>query len=109
MNRVANAICGVFVVISSLIGVYGYLHIPADRPIAVHFDLSGTPDGFAPTYMAFLIIPLIGIATLVIVALQSSSIPEGRTVRGGAAIVVIVVQAILCFGQLFILFQELKG
>jgi uncharacterized membrane protein len=42
--------------------------VPADARIAVHFDVSGRPDGFAAAWLAFLFLPGLALAATVLFA-----------------------------------------
>lgn len=98
-----------FVAASAFAGLYGFSKIPRGKLIAIHFNTSGVADGFAPTHMAFLIIPLIGLAIFSLTAWQGTSEPVGRGPWGLTTVIPLAVQAALCFGQFIILNRALRG
>lgn len=48
---------------------FALTQVPADARIAVHFDVSGHPDGFAAAWLAFLFLPGIALAATMLFAL----------------------------------------
>jgi lysylphosphatidylglycerol synthetase-like protein (DUF2156 family) len=79
---VAIAALAACTLVAVAIGGYAYAHTPAGVPVAIHFDLSGHPNGWASRGWAFFGIPLIGVVLAVlqwrVPALKPSAGPGER-------------------------------
>jgi uncharacterized membrane protein len=86
--RSATLVCAVLIAAMVDVGAFGYLHLPSNALVAVHFGLSGQPDGFAPKAIGLSIMPTAAaILTAFLLALprfaankeglQASALPYG--------------------------------
>lgn len=74
---------------------WGYFHIP-DGPVAIHFGLDGTPNGYQPRDTALLLMPGIALVLLVLLlwvlpAIMPKNTPIGRSAGAYGAIIMAVV------------------
>ena len=75
--------------------VWGYMNLP-DVPMAVHFGLDGTPNGFMPRNMAMIFAPAFSLALLVLLLwLLPAIMPKNASIDRSAAAYGIVVLATL--------------
>lgn len=80
-------------------GLAGYLKVPKGERVAIHFNLRGVADRWAPAALGLALLPLVGLAVL------------GMTAWTGAGqdrLVVTFVQAVLCLAQLAIVARALR-
>lgn len=95
---------GAFVVAMLAVSAWAWPQIPADAEIPIHWGLDGQPDGFGPKWVGLLGIPLVGAATVGLLALVPRIEPRRRNLeRSGTAYVAIgiVVIAFLAVLHLF--------
>lgn len=109
MMSIGSWSSAVLVLVSACAGLYGYIKVPHDKMVAIHFNTSGVADGYAPASVAFLVIPLVGMAIFGLTAWQAAPEPGGRISWANTSLILLAVQAALCFGQFFILHRALRG
>lgn len=77
------------------VSVWGYLHVP-NVPMAVHFGMDGTPNGFQPRDVALVMMPAISLVLLVLLLwILPSIMPKNASIERSAGAYGIVVLATL--------------
>lgn len=67
---------GALVATTAAVGAWGYLRLPQDAMIAIHFGLNGQPNGFAPKLMGLALMPAIAGLVIGLLALLPRLRPE---------------------------------
>ncbi len=68
-------------------GVWALLHVNGNAAVPIHFDLSGTPNGFAPAWLALLLLPASGVLIWLLPMVLARIDPRGENVlRSGRAV-----------------------
>lgn len=100
MAKMSGALMWACLVAVTAIGLYGYLLYPGSEQVAIHFDLSGKPNGWAPPLVAFFGIPVISVALLALGRLFPRLKPGlAEKERRFTLTVLVVAQVALVVGQ----------
>ncbi len=84
--------------------------VPLDMPLAIHFDASGTPNGWAPAWFALSLVPLIALVILGMSVLLPKADPRGdNLLRSQSAVQTffLAVLALLLAAQLVVVAHAL--
>lgn len=101
---------GALVVAMLAVSAWAWPQIPAGAEIPIHWGVDGQPDGFGPKWVGLIGIPLVGAATVGLLALLPRIEPRRRNLeRSGTAYVAvgIVVIAFLAVLHLFAVLSAL--
>jgi len=78
----SNWLQGLLVLILIALTIWGFVALPLDEALPIHWDIAGTPDRFAPAPMALLLAPALTAAIIAIFwVLRRVSTPQQREAR----------------------------
>jgi uncharacterized membrane protein len=77
-HRRATWIAFSVIAATAVLGTWAWLRLPAAAVIAMHFDVRGTPTGFAPKTFGLFILPAIGAAVIGVLAAAPAILPGGK-------------------------------
>jgi uncharacterized membrane protein len=80
----------VIVLVMGAVAAWAWPQIPADKPIAVHWSVTGAPNGYASKFWALLGLPLLAASVAAILALVPSFEPRARNLAMSGKAYVIV-------------------
>jgi uncharacterized membrane protein len=81
------------------VGAWAMLRVGAGAHVPIHFDLSGTPNNYAPAWFGLFILPAIGALLWLLPAILPRIDPRGENVqRSGRALGTILLTATIVIG-----------
>ena len=92
------------------VGAWAYGRLPASAEIAVHFSARGEPNGFMPKWPGLAVLPIVGLAVLMLLAFAPRWTRSGEALmRSGGAygILLIGVAAMFLVGEAAIAMRAL--
>jgi uncharacterized membrane protein len=100
----------VLIAASAAVGVWAYRMLPQEAEVAVHFNLRGQPNAYAPKWSGLAVMPAIGLVVVVLLAYAPRWARGGEAlVRAGGAygIVLIGIAAMFLVGEAAIAMRAL--
>lgn len=105
LSHRANIAASALFVVMACAGARVLFEVPFEMPLAIHFDAAGTPNGWAPAWLALSLIPLIALVVLGTVVLLPKIDPRGENLlrsQGAIQTILLSVLALLAVVQLAI-------
>ena len=110
LDRSTNVISALLVIFMALAGMSALGRIPADSLVAIHFDVSGTPNGWAPAWIGLSLLPSISSFAWLLLHRLPAIDPSGDNVlrsRHAVRAIWLASIAVIALAQLLIVTQAL--
>jgi uncharacterized membrane protein len=110
VNRQSAGVCAALILAMTAAGLWAMIRLPAGALVPIHFDASGRIDGWASAQVGLSAIPLVALATWILLAILPRIDPRGYnlqrsakaygTIWLGITLLLAVVQGMIVAGAL---------